>query len=145
MKKLLVLLVVALGVVGCKAIVKDMKKMNRVRKVALSACECKMVEAVKGYRHSNATMTFTLHKWWSEDHLATAENVLAAVKDSFPKICNFGEISIIFEHDEFDEYYVFYGCDFEPEIDTIYPSVDDGYSDDDWENFMDDADTLSGN
>lgn len=142
MKKSLILLSAALMLFGCKAMVKDMKKMNRVRKIALSVCECKLVEATKGYRHSNATMTLTLHKWWSDDHLATAENVLAAVKDSFPKICNFGEISIIFKHDEFDEQYVFFGCDFEPEIDTIYPT-ENTLDEEDWEGFMEELDTTS--
>ncbi|GEM_PF-6373871 len=151
MKKVFALLLLTTVLMSCKMIVNDIKKTNKVRKIALEHCECKLAEVDKSYRGGNSIMEITLKKWWSTDHLLTAENVFTAIQDSFPKICNFGEVSIVFEHEGFDERFLFYGCEHEPETDTVFWDVDDEpsdtgeYTDDDWDNFMNEEDSLAGN
>ncbi len=144
MKRILLALTLLLTLVACKAMVNEMKTVNKIRKIAKEHCECKFVSVDKSYDAGNSIMTLTLSKSWSTDHLLTAQNVYQALQDSMPKICNYGKVSIIFEGDEFDEYIVFYGCDIEPEIDTVF-FEEGGYTDEEWENFMNDSVTADGN
>ena len=146
MKKVLILLAVAFGVFGCKAIIKDMKETKRIRKIVLAHCDCKYALVEKDREDGLRTMTFRISKWWSDDHLLTAENVYTAVQDSFPKICDYGKVFVIFENEDFDERFTFYGCDFEPDLDTIFyegrNDDEDLYGDEEWDEFMDEADST---
>lgn len=138
MKRVLILFVILAGLVSCKAMIKDLKNTNRIRKTALSACDCKFVGVEKGYDAGNSLLTISLRKSWSADRLVTADNILTALRDSFPKICNYGQIFIIFEGDEFNERFTYYGCDFEAERDTILLETE--LDEEDWETFMDSLD-----
>lgn len=125
-----------IGLASCKAMVNEMKKVNRLRKIVKESCECKFVTVDKGYEGGNLTMDITITKSWSEDRLLTSENVYQSLQDSMPKICNYGRVTIVFEMDDFDEHYIYYGCGEKPEIDTLFY---DQLTEDDWDTFMEDS------
>ena len=146
MKKVVILLTLAFGILGCRSMIEDIKVMKRIRKIVLANCDCKYAVVEKDREDGLRTMRVTISKWWSDDHLLTAENVYTAVQDSFPKICDYGKFFVIFENEEFDERFTFYGCDFESELDTIFyegrGDDEDLYDDEEWDEFMEDEDST---
>jgi len=119
-----------MGLFSCKFAAKEIKKTIKVRNAAREVCNCKFVGVVTDYDQGNAIITLTIKQNESSDKLAVADSILLNVKDKFPKICNYGEVIVLFEGDDFDEKYTYYGCDMSPDIDTVfYQYVSDGYMD----------------
>ena len=122
MKNILLIAVVAIigSLVSCKFAAAEIKKVIKIEKAAEKACDCKQVSVNTNYEPSENWVKMTVRRTNSEDKAATADSILLSVKDAFPKICNHDMVYIIFEGDEFDEQYTYYGCDLEAEVDTLY-------------------------
>lgn len=137
MKRILFILLLLPGIWACRAMINEVKKMNVVRDIARDLCECKFVTVDKDRDRGNTVMTITLTESQSTDHLATAESIYLAVQDSFPKVCGFGRVTIVFEHPEFDEQIVYWNCKMRPDQDTIYPM--EAVDEDEWDTYMEDS------
>lgn len=136
MNKLKFLFVLLIGLSSCKTMVKEMKKINRLRRIVKESCECNYVTVDKNYNGGNMLLDVVITKSWSEDHAVTAENVYLDLQDSMSTICNYGKVTIAFEEDDFQEQFIYYRCGQAPEIDTIFYNQ---FDDEDWDEFMDDS------
>lgn len=128
MKKLYVLLLMTVLVLsGCKLITKEIKKTNTIRKAAKEVCDCKYVGVSKNYDNGNSTMTLTIKKTNSDDFAAIADSIMANLKVKYEKICNYGEVFILFETDSLTERYTYFGCEPGAEHDTFDPNALDEF------------------
>lgn len=137
MKRILFILLLLPGIWACRAMINEVKNANVLRDIARDLCECKFATVEKGRDRGNSVMTIILTESESKDHLATAESIYQTVQDSFPRICDFGRVSIVFEHPEFDEHIIYWNCKMKPDQDTIYPV--EAVEEDEWDTYMEDS------
>ena len=145
MKYLLILITLIVGLGSCNMIAKEIKKNTKVRKAAKKACNCGYVGVEVDYNQGNASLTMTIRRSKSTNHLATSDSIFESVQNDFPNICNYSEVFVIFEEDEFDERFTYYSCETDAIIDTLtyedYYDIDGGYNEnvDDAKDDLDDA------
>ena len=119
MKYLLILFTITLGLGSCNMIAKEIKKNTKVRKAAKKVCNCGYVGVEVDYDKGNASLTMTIKRSKSTNHLATSDSIYESVQADFPNICNYSEVFVIFEEEEFDERFTYYSCETEAIIDTL--------------------------
>lgn len=125
MKKIAIVLFVLMGLVSCKFAAKEMKKVNQIRRSAKKACECKLVSVESDYDMGNNSLTLTVKRSTSTDFASTADSIMVQVKKDFKNLCNHDEVFIIFESEDYDIQYTYYGCDMDKMIDTLYYNLDE--------------------
>lgn len=139
MKYLLILITLIFGLGSCNMIAKEIKKNTKVRKAAKKVCNCGYVGVEVDYDNGNSTLTMTIRRSISTNHLATSDSIFESVQTDFPNICNYSEVFVIFEEDEFDERFTYYSCETDAIIDTL--TFEDYYDidEEDYEENVDDA------
>lgn len=137
MRRIAYFFLLAMVLVSCKAMVNEMKTISKIRRLSKENCECKFVEVDKSWEKGNSVMNISLTGSWSEDHGLTAAHIYHALQDSFPNICKYGKVSIIFLQDDFEEHIIYYDCNSTPDRDTIF--FEDQYTEDEWDTFMEDS------
>lgn len=125
MKNIAILIIIIGGLASCKFAAKEMKKVNQIRRSAKQVCDCKYVNVESDYDMGNNSVTITVRRSNSADMSATADSILLNVKKDFANLCNHDEIFIIFEGEEYDVEYTYYGCDLDKTIDTFYYDYDE--------------------
>ena len=129
MKKLLMIALIGGAIASCKFAANEMKKVGKVRRAAKKVCNCTYVNVESDYEPGSNTLTITVQHTRSENHRNVADSIITNVKKEFPNLCNHDEVFVVFEQDDFDEQYTYYGCDMNAIVDTFY------YDYDEWEEF----------
>ncbi len=137
MKNYILLLSILLTFTGCKLIAKEMKRSNEIRKITKQACGCKYVGVSTNYDNGNKTLTLTIRKTSSDDYALIADSIMGHLQTNYEKVCNYGEIFILFETDDLTERYTYYGCDDEPEHDSFDPNEWEDWDDEEFEEGVD--------
>lgn len=111
MRQSLLLLTLIIGLTGCKALTKEVKKAVKMKKAAEEVCDCDRANISTNYNNGVSSVTLTLEGAEADNEQELADRVFANLKKKYPKICDKDEVIINVENGAVTRGFVYSGCE----------------------------------